>query len=355
MKNNYVIIMAGGIGSRFWPMSRENFPKQFHDVLGIGKTLIQLTVDRYKNLCPKENIYIVSNIIYKDIIETQLPFLNSNQIILEPCKRNTAPCIAYASAKINKLNVAAKIVVAPSDHLILKQDEFETTIKTAFKQIDLGDYLTTIGILPSRPDTGYGYIKINDSFSGVNNNVKAVAQFTEKPSLEKAKEFVKSGSYYWNSGMFIWSVSSIMKAFKSHTPDLYNKFNKIKEHLNTSDEARVLDEIYPQCEDISIDYAIMEKADNKLVILADFSWSDLGTWGSLYNHLHKDNNNNAIVGDKVFTYSSNNNIIMMPKDKLVVIQGLYNYIVVESDDTLLICEKDNEQQIKQMVQDINSK
>jgi len=354
MKNNYVVIMAGGVGSRFWPMSREKFPKQFHDVLGIGKTLIQLTVERYNNLCPKENIYIVSNIIYKDIIKEQLPFLNSNQIILEPCKRNTAPCIAYASAKINKLNPSAKIVVAPSDHLILKQDQFESTIKTAFEQIDLGDYLTTIGILPSRPDTGYGYIKINDSFSGVNDNVKAVSEFTEKPSLEKAKEFIESGLYFWNSGMFIWSVSSIMKAFKNYTPDLYNKFNDIKEDLNNHNEASVLENIYPECEDISIDYAVMEKANNTLVILADFSWSDLGTWGSLYNHLDKDNNNNAIVGDKVFTYNSNSNIVMMPKDKLVLIEGLKNYIVVESDDTLLICKKDNEQQIKQMVQDINA-
>jgi len=346
--------MAGGVGSRFWPMSREKFPKQFHDVLGIGKTLIQLTVERYNNLCPKENIYIVSNIIYKDIIKEQLPFLNSNQIILEPCKRNTAPCIAYASAKINKLNPSAKIVVAPSDHLILKQDEFESTIKTAFEQIDLGDYLTTIGILPSRPDTGYGYIKINNSFSGVNDNVKSVLEFTEKPSLERANEFIESGFYYWNSGMFIWSASSIMKAFKNYTPDLYNKFNNIKESLNTNNEASVLEKIYPECEDISIDYAIMEKANNALVILADFSWSDLGTWGSLYNHLDKDNNNNAVVGDKVFTYNSNNNIVMMPKDKLVLIEGLKNYIVVESDDTLLICKKENEQQIKQMVQDINA-
>ncbi len=352
--NNYVVIMAGGIGSRFWPMSKTNNPKQFHDVLGIGKSLLQMTVERFKNICNIENIYIVTSQDYFDLVKEQIPELEDQQIILEPSRKNTAPCIAYASYKIYSKDKSANIIVAPSDHLILKQDEFENSIKLAIQQAEKDNYLVTLGIKPNRPDTGYGYIQFLDDDCTISKNIKRVKTFTEKPKLDMAKQFIESGDFYWNSGMFIWTASSIIKSFSEHLPEVHSLFNKGLEKYNTTEEKSFIQNIYPQCKSISIDFGIMEKADNVLVLLADLGWSDLGTWGSLYDHIDLDNKQNAIVGNKVITYDSKDNIIMMPDNKLVVIEGLMDYIVVESNNTLLICKKRSEQKIKQFVNDIKA-
>ena len=346
--------MAGGIGSRFWPMSRTNFPKQFHDVLGIGRTLLQMTVDRFENICSIENVYIVTNEIYLDLVKEQLPELKEGQILLEPSRKNTAPCIAYASYKIFAKNAKANIIVAPSDHLILKQAEFESSINLAIKQAEQDDLLITLGIKPSRPDTGYGYIQFCEAENSIAPEIKKVKTFTEKPKLDMAKQFIESGDFYWNSGMFIWSAKSIIKAFNNHLPEVASLFKEGLSVYNSSREGEFINDIYPQCKSISIDFGIMEKADNVLVLLADLGWSDLGTWGSLYDHLDLDEKKNAIVGEKVLTYDCKDNVIMMPDNKLVVIEGLMDYIVVESDNTLLICKKRNEQKIKQFVNDIKT-
>ena len=354
MKNNYVIIMAGGIGSRFWPMSKTSFPKQFHDILGVGKSLLQLTAERFKKICPKENIYIVTNSDYKDLVKDQLPFLKSNQILLEPFRKNTAPCIAYATYKIHSLNNNAKLVIVPSDHIIVNQQEFENTIHIALEKAE-DNQLITLGILPTRPDTGYGYIQFEEFKSNTDSNVKKVKTFTEKPPKEMAIKFVESGEFLWNSGMFIWSSNSIINAFKKLSPDLHKLFDESSSKFNTEEEMRTIDTIYPLCKNISIDNAIMEKADNVLVVPSDFGWSDLGTWGSLYENLEKDSNDNAIVGEKVILYNASKNIVRVSENKLVVIEGLENYIVVENDKTLLICKKENEQNIKSYVQDVKAK
>ena len=354
MKNNYVIIMAGGIGSRFWPMSKTSFPKQFHDILGVGKSLLQLTAERFKKICPKENIYIVTNSDYRDLVKDQLPFLKSNQILLEPFRKNTAPCIAYATYKIHSLNNNAKLIIVPSDHIILNQQEFENTIHIALDKAD-DNQLITLGILPTRPDTGYGYIQFEEFKSNSDSNVKKVKTFTEKPPKEMAIKFVESGEFLWNSGMFIWSSKSIINAFKKLSPDLHKLFDESSSKFNTEEEMRTIDAIYPLCKNISIDNAIMEKADNVLVVPSDFGWSDLGTWGSLYENLQKDSNGNAIVGEKVILYNASKNIVRVSENKLVVIEGLENYIVVENDKTLLICKKENEQNIKSYVQDVKAK
>ena len=354
MKNNYVIIMAGGIGSRFWPMSKTSFPKQFHDILGVGKSLLQLTAERFKKICPKENIYIVTNSDYKDIVKDQLPFLKSNQILLEPFRKNTAPCIAYATYKIHSLNNNAKLIIVPSDQIILNQQEFENTIHIALDKAD-DNQLITLGILPTRADTGYGYIQFEEFKSNANSNVKKVKTFTEKPPKDMAIKFVESGEFLWNSGMFIWSSNSIINAFTKLSPDLHKLFDESSSKFNTEEEMRTVDTIYPLCKNISIDNAIMEKADNVLVVPSDFGWSDLGTWGSLYENLEKDSNDNAIVGEKVILYNASKNIVRVSENKLVVIEGLENYIVVENDKTLLICKKENEQNIKSYVQDVKAK
>ena len=355
MKDNYLIIMAGGIGSRFWPMSKSSFPKQFHDVLGNGQTLLQLTAERFNNLCPQENIYIVTNQKYKAIIEEQLPFIDSSQILLEPSMRNTAPCIAYASYKIRAKNPNARLIIAPSDHLIIKKGEFEKTINSALAQTQEGNYLITIGIKPHRPDTGYGYIQFEEGFEGVTESIKKIKTFTEKPPKEKAIAFMNSGDYYWNSGMFIWNIDSITKSFQKYLPQIHHSFNDISATYFTNKESETINKIYNKCENISIDVGVMEKADNSLVILADLGWSDLGTWSSLYEQIEKDADNNAVIGDKIISYHSSNNIIMAPKDKLIVTHGLNDFIVVENENMLLICKKENEQNIKTIVKDIGEK
>jgi len=344
--------MAGGIGSRFWPMSKTARPKQFIDILGTGETLIQQTYNRFKKICPKENIYIVTNEIYKNLIAEQLPEINNEQVIYEPTMRNTAPCIAYANYKIAETNPNANIVVAPSDHLILKEDEFIKIINQALNYTATSDSLVTLGITPTRPDTGYGYIQFDTSNDNSGNTIRKVKTFTEKPDLELAKQFIESGEFCWNSGMFIWSLKSIQKAFQNQLPSIDEIFKEGIGTYNTPEEESFIESSYSSCKNISIDYGIMEKAKNTFVISADIGWSDLGTWGSIYTHLPHDENANAILGKNVMLYDSSENIVNVPKDKLVVLQGLKDYIVVEADDTLLVCKKQDEQKIKQIVTDI---
>lgn len=344
--------MAGGIGSRFWPMSRTSQPKQFLDILGTGETLIQQTFRRLKRICPEQNIYIVTNDIYRDLVNEQLPGLTSEQVICEPSRKNTAPCIAYANQKIALKNPNANIVVAPADHLILKEDEFVRVMNLALSYTETNDCLVTLGIMPSRPDTGYGYIQYDNNFSTPEDEIKKVKTFTEKPDLELAKQFIESGEFCWNSGMFIWSLKSIDKAFDKLLPEVNSLFKEGADKYNTAEEESFINKTYSLSKNISIDYGIMEKSTNVFVISADIGWSDLGTWGSIYTHLPQDENKNAIVGESVLMYDSSNNIVNVPKDKLVVLQGLDDFIVVESDKILLVCKKQDEQKIKQFVNDI---
>lgn len=340
--------MAGGIGSRFWPMSRTDKPKQFLDFLGTGKTLIQQTFERVTRIVPKENVYIVTNTLYKQLTLEQLTDITEQQVICEPSRRNTAPCIAYANHKIKKLNPDANILVAPADHLIIKEDVFADAVQKCFDFASNNDALITMGITPTRPDTGYGYIQ----FINNDDELKKVKTFTEKPNHELAVKFIESGEFSWNSGMFIWNIKSISKAFENHLPNTTAIFAEGEEFYNTDKEADFIEKAYSTCKDISIDYGIMEKADNVYVMNVDIGWSDLGTWGSVYTHLKHDNNENAKVGKHVMLYDTKNCMINVPKDKLVVIQGLDDYIVVEANNTLLICKKSDEQKIKQFVQDV---
>ena len=354
-KDYYCVIMAGGIGARFWPMSRTSHPKQFIDILGTGKTLIQQTFDRFTKICPKENIFIVTNDLYKELVEKQIPGIPENNIVLEPAMRNTAPCIAYANYKINAINPEAKIVVAPSDHLIMNEDLFVENIKNALEAVSKNDWLLTLGIKPSRPDTGYGYIQYDELNKYAQNpKISKVKTFTEKPDIELAEKFLESGDFLWNAGIFIWSLKSIMNAFDQYLEDVNDLFKEGIGKYNAANEKPFIDEIYTSCRKISIDYGIMEKATNVYVQSADFGWSDLGTWGSLYEISPKDENENVRQGNEVMLYDTKDCIINMPKDKLVVIQGLENYIVVEDDDALLICKKDEEQQIRTFVNDIKT-
>ncbi len=352
-KNNYCVIMAGGVGARFWPMSKTSRPKQFIDVLGVGKTLIQLTFDRFTNICPPENILVVTNEIYKDLVLEQLPELTENQVLCEPSRRNTAPCIAYANYKINEANPNAIVVVAPSDHIILMEEEFVRNIKTAMQAAEENNWLLTLGIKPSRPDTGYGYIQFMEENAHTDNiPLHKVKTFTEKPNLEIAKSFIESGDFLWNSGIFIWSLKSIMDAFKELLHDVDCLFEKGIGKYNTPEEEQFISGTYSVCKNISIDYGVMEKAKNVYTLAVDFGWSDLGTWGSLYTIREKDENRNALVGNNVMLYNTNNCIVNVPNDKLVVLQGLDDYIVVEEDNTLLVCRKEDEQQIRQFVADV---
>lgn len=349
---NYGVIMAGGIGSRFWPMSRTKFPKQFHDVLGMGKSLIQMTYDRLIKICPAENILVVTNELYFDLVKEQLPNVSDNRILLEPCMRNTAPCIAYANFKIAAECQNANIIVAPSDHLILNENEFVETIKIAFAQAEETNSLITLGIKPSRPDTGYGYIEFEKEGARNTRSVKDVIQFREKPDAATAEEFLGEGNYFWNSGIFIWTLKDIQSAFQKDLPDVYAAFLQGMSKYNTSGEKSFVDTMYPDCKNISIDYGIMEKSDSVKVILSDFGWSDLGTWGSLYTHIDKDANDNAIVGENVLMYDSADNMVKVTTDKLVVLQGLQDYIVVETEATFMVVKKQDEQKIKTIVSDL---
>jgi len=352
-QNNYCVIMAGGIGARFWPMSRTSHPKQFIDILGTGETLIQQTFRRFERVCPIENIYIVTNELYRDLVKQQLPGIGHSQILCEPTRRNTAPCIAYANYTILQRNPDANIVVAPSDHIILKEDNFIEVIEAALAATAGNDWLLTLGIQPSRPDTGYGYIQFDDSQHYADDiRLRKVRTFTEKPQLEMAQQFLQSGDFLWNSGIFIWSLKSIMKAFENFLPEVDSIFKEGTGLYNTPAEKEFIVNAYTVCRNISIDYGIMEKAINVYVLASDFGWSDLGTWGSLYDSRPLNEEGNSIVGNNVMTYDSRNCIVNMPKDKLVILQGLNDYIVVEDDNILLVCRKEDEQQIRHFVTDV---
>lgn len=353
MKNYYCVIMAGGIGSRFWPMSRTNHPKQFIDILGTGKTLLQQTYERFLRICPKENIFIVTNNDYIALVTEQLQGILPENILPEPSRKNTAPCIAYASYKIAQKDPKAVTVVAPSDHLILNENAFVEAINSCYKKAAAHDCLMTLGITPTRPDTGYGYIQFKDpEIKEQDHHIKKVKTFTEKPDLEMAKSLLQSGDFLWNSGIFVWSVRSIISAFETHSPELAAAFAEGKSNYFTDTETEFIKRAYINCKNISIDYAVMEKADNVYVRVSDIGWSDLGTWGSLYEHIKQDENTNAVVGKQVMLYDTKNCIVNVPKDKLVVLQGLDGYIVVESDTILLVCRKEDEQQIRVFVNDV---
>lgn len=351
-KDIHCIIMAGGIGSRFWPLSRTSKPKQFIDILGTGKTLLQQTYIRMSRICPIENITIVTSQIYKDIVLEQLPEISEDQVLLEPMRRNTAPCIAFANYKIYQKNPNAVVVVAPSDHLILNEDKFVETINGVIDFAVKKEALLTLGIKPNRPETGYGYIQVGSSADKHTPNLKKVKTFTEKPNLELAKVFVDSGEFFWNSGIFVWSLNSIIKAFEKHLPEVNGLFKDISAKFGTSEERVAVESAYSECRNVSIDYGIMEKADNVYVICSEFGWSDLGTWGSLYTHSNKDINQNAVNGKNVMLYDSKNTLVNVPDNKLVILQGLDDYIVVESDDIILICRMKDEQEIKKFVSNV---
>jgi mannose-1-phosphate guanylyltransferase len=345
--------MAGGIGSRFWPMSRQQNPKQFLDILGTGRTLLQQTVDRFEQLIPRENIFIVTNKTYKSLVIEQVGNLSDQQILLEPSRRNTAPCIAYAMHKIAVKDPEANVVIAPSDHLILKEDVFLNQVRKGFAFTQSTDALLTLGIRPSRPDTGYGYIQFMDEpGSSEIQDVKRVKTFTEKPNLELAKSFLASGDFLWNSGIFITSAASLLRSYKLFLPEMDQVFTDGRSVYYTNEESAFIDRAYGQCTNISVDYAIMEKAPNVFVIPSDFGWSDLGTWGSMYENSTKDVNGNAIIGKHVMSYGTKNCVVSVPKEKLVVIQGLEGFIVVEADGILLICKMEDEQEIRQMVTNV---
>ena len=336
--------MAGGVGSRFWPMSQPDFPKQFLDILGLGKTLIQQTFLRLSSICPEDNIFIATNKDYKQLCLEQLPNVNPDNILCEPIMRNTAPCIAYACFKIHKKNPDANILIAPSDHLVTNEEEFHTVMNNCLDHTSEKDVLLTVGIKPSRPETGYGYIQFDESLA--EGNINKVKTFTEKPNQELALQFLDSGDFLWNSGIFIWSAKAIISAYRKHLFDMYETFSEGNTYYNTSEEEQFIEQNFGRCKNISVDYGIMEKSNNVFVCPADFGWSDLGTWGSVYTHLSLDKDKNSIKGEKVLTYDTYENIIDVPNDKLVVLQGLRGYIIVEKNNTLLICKKEDEQSIK---------
>jgi mannose-1-phosphate guanylyltransferase len=342
--------MAGGIGSRFWPMSRTNFPKQFLDILNTGRTLIQATFDRFATFIPVENIYIVTADAYRDIVKQQLPDIPEENILCEPSRKNTAPCIAYVSYKLAQLNPDANLICAPADHLILDVEAFKQTCLSALEFTNNIKALLTLGITPTNPNTGYGYIQFEPL--AVSSNVYKVKTFTEKPDRDLAKTFVASGDFLWNAGIFVWQVRNIVKAFEQLLPELHEMFDAEKAHYNTPQEKEAIDRIYPQCVNISIDYGIMEKADNVYVIPSSFGWSDLGTWASAYETIEKDYLDNAVAGNQVMIFDATKNMIHADNKKLIVVQGLEDYIIVDTKDVLLICQKDKEQEIKEYVAEV---
>jgi len=349
MQNNYyAVIMAGGVGSRFWPLSTQKFPKQFHDMLGTGESLLQITFKRLSKLIPQKNILIATNLKYKALVLSQLDGIDEQQLLLEPVMRNTAPCILYAALKIRQKDPKAVMIVAPSDHWIDNEEEFIRNIKTSFDLCAKNDTLMTLGIQPTNPNTGYGYIE----FEKTTNKIKKVNQFTEKPNLKVATQFIKKGNYLWNAGIFIWSVKSIINAFEKYLPSMNNLFCEGAHVYNTDFEDDFIKDNYGVAENISIDYGIMQKAQNIYTLPVEFGWNDLGTWNSLYEKLNKDNDQNAVVNAKTIFRNASNNMIRTVKNKHVIIQGLDDFIVIEKDDVLLICPKKNEQEIKQIVAEV---
>ncbi len=373
LDRNFCVIMAGGVGSRFWPESRNSRPKQFLDFFGTGQSLIQMTVNRFRELVPVENILIVTNVLYRDTILEQLPELKPEQILCEPARRNTAPCVAYAVSHISGImgrrvgvkSIAdvdwndpashANIIVAPSDHLILREDKFIETLKVGLAHVAEHDSLLTLGMRPTRPETGYGYIQLDNIEEKRENAVLPVKTFTEKPNAELAKVFYESGEFLWNSGIFLWNIRAIRKAFRAHQPSIADVFKRGDELMNTPEEEAFIQEMFPTCPNISLDYGIMEKASDVRVIYADFGWSDLGTWGSLYDLGAKDEHRNVSLHGNTMFYESNGNVVTLPDGNLAVIEGLQDMIVAQNDNVLLICRKQNEQSIRQIVADVGNK
>lgn len=344
--------MAGGVGSRFWPMSTEERPKQFIDVLGVGRTLLQLTYDRFKDVVPAENVWVVTNARYADICAEQLPDMPRGNILQEPCRRNTAPCIAYVSCRIKEQDENANIVVAPSDHIVMNVTEFQRVIRQCLDFVNDTDAILTLGMKPTRPETGYGYIQADLSASSVRNKeIFRVFSFREKPDLQTAEQYIQDQSYFWNSGIFIWNVSTIVNAFRIYQPTMIRLFDTIRPYMGTEREQEMLNQRYPECENISIDYAIMEKADEIYVCPADFGWSDLGTWGSLLMQTPRDLQGNSLIGANIRVFDTKDCIIHATEEKKVVVQGLEGYIVAEKDNTLLICRLSEEQKIKQYTEE----
>lgn len=344
--------MAGGVGSRFWPVSTQNFPKQFHDMLGTGETLIQKTFSRLSHIIPKENIFILTNERYNDLVFEQLPDVTERQVVLEPAMRNTAPCILYAALKIQKENKDAVMIVAPSDHWIEDEVAFAHNVQQAFRFCLANDALMTLGIKPTFPNTGFGYIEFDKSNA---SSIKSVSQFREKPDYDTAKEFIARGNFLWNAGIFMWSANSVISAFKNNQPELYQLFEQGIDVFNTEFEDDFISDNYGKAENISVDYAIMEKSNNVYVLPATFDWNDLGTWGSLYDKLDKDLDKNAVVNAKTLTKNASGNLIRANKDKIVIIDGLNDYIIVDKDEVLLIFPKEKEQNIKKVLQKVKDK
>lgn len=344
---NHVVIMAGGVGSRFWPMSTPDYPKQFVDVFGSGRTFIQMTFDRFKGLVEPENVWVVTSERYANIVKEQLPEIPTSNILLEPCRRNTAPCIAYVSWRIKVKDPQANLVITPSDHLITDVYEFQRVIKSALNFTAETDAIVTLGMKPTRPETGYGYIKADlGAVSLRNKEIYRVDEFKEKPNLETAKEYIKNKEYFWNSGLFIWNVETIVNALRVYAPDVSNIFESQQSVYGTDKEQEVINKVFPTCPSISIDYAVMENADEIFVFPSDFGWSDVGTWGSLHTLAPVDANGNNAVGENIKFYESKNCVVHTTEEKRVIIQGLDGYIVAEKNDTLLICKLEEEQRIK---------
>lgn len=375
-ENNYCVIMAGGVGSRFWPFSRNDRPKQFLDFFGTGRSLLQMTVDRFRPLVPIENMLVVTNIAYKQLILEQVPDLEEKQILCEPARRNTAPCIAYAVSHIRAMclrkagltaqtqdwsrpELQVNMVVAASDHLILEEDVFRATITKAFDFVAANKAILTLGMQPTRPETGYGYIQyINGESNDIQHPIEGiypVKTFTEKPNLEMAKIFLESGDFLWNSGIFIWSLQTISEAFRHLLPEVADRFREGELLMGTDKEEAFIEEIFPKCPNISIDYGIMEKAKNVHVLPSSFGWSDLGTWGSLYELSQKDESHNVSLHSDALFYESEGNVVTLEPGKLAVVQGMKDMIVAEEGGILLICRKSDEQRIKQFVADAQEK
>ncbi|MEY4792003.1 MAG: hypothetical protein RIT34_810 [Bacteroidota bacterium] len=344
--NTYGLIMAGGVGSRFWPMSTPENPKQFLDVLGIGKSLLRLTFERLNRFIPTENIYILTNSSYEQLVLDQLPELTASQVLCEPERKNTAPCIAYAAAKIHALDPNATLLISPADHLIINEKRFEEIIDVAWQTAQDGQ-LVTLGIEPSRPDTGYGYIEFAKTETAVKGSACPVLQFREKPDLATAQSFLEAGTFYWNAGIFVWKSGVILAALEAHQNDIYQIFTQDQQAYGTARETEFLKAAFSACPDISIDFSVMEKATNVSVVLADFDWSDLGTWGSLTTHLQKDEQQNSLIGGQIYAFDSANCLVNVPSNKTVLLDGLQDYIVVESGDKLMVLRLSNEQKLKE--------
>ena len=346
MNNNHLVIMAGGVGSRFWPRSKTECPKKFIEITGCGKTMIQQTVDRFGDIVKIENVWVVTSKKYKNLVKQQLPLIPESNILLEPCMRNTAPCIAYVSSKIASRYPEANLIIAPSDHIVEDEKEFQRVISKGIDFVSKGNRILTLGMHVTRPETGYGYIQ-GDKENKIEEEILSVAAFKEKPNLDTAMTYIAEGNYYWNSGLFLWNVATVLEALRSFVPDLMIIFDEITPSYYTEKEQGIIDEKFPTCQAISIDYAVMEKAENIYVLPANFGWSDLGTWGSLHTFVGPDNSKNSVIGDSVKMIESDNCMVHLPSGKKAVLQGLNGYIIAEHDGVLMICRLSDEQRIKE--------